>query len=429
MTNYSAQIHHGIKRFFLMRRRWDPLLLGLAAATAAFHTPIDVVILAVFWGIGAYLIVFRHGSIRRLDPVYCYVALAFAASAMVLSAVNGGLFDDFRWASYPAYYLAAMPIAVGTVLIRDPVRCFVLGARIGITLACLASIVLYLFDAGRIGFGSNAANAAFSLAFLGVVTRFGTRDAPRWLPDSSSWFYLSIIPVLLTGTRIVLPVYLLALVFDGWILLRSQRDRSHPNRRVVFAAAILALGVSYGASDLIEARIDSTIQEFQALDENPLSASGGLSIRIVLWKAALDIISEHPFTGIGGANVQEAMLSRIPEAWQPKFANYTFSHNFMLDEVMQRGFPGLFCLLAFFGFVFFYLARGEGREMITNLVILYTLLLVFGSMHYLLLVDRHVGLIAVWFSLLVTGKRLAGHQYLADARNAATPLASESAKF
>lgn len=406
MTQHSRPRRTPLKRFFLWRRAIDPILLMLAAMTLLLPANLAIWLFGIFMGIGIYLICGRHRSMRRIDMRYAAAAGILAVGSLAVSLANGGLPDDFRWATYPVYYFAVVPLSVGVVLVRDPVRQLVIGARAGLVLVTAWS--LYAVAAGefRYGFGSNPANAAFAIAFIAVVSRLKVSEPPRWLGSNTFFFYLALIPVLVTGTRATVLVFAVAALMDLLSLARRRHVeldyRSHRFVASLVAGLVLVSAVGWMVAPTVTLRVSATVDEVGNLITDPTAAVGGLSLRLALWRNAIDVIAENPILGVGGSRVVTELLGRIPAERLSSFEGLSFSHNVILDEGMQRGLVGIALLVGFYVYAIVRIARHASADIRQNLALAMLLILSFGMLHHLLLVDRHVAMIAVYFVLLIT---------------------------
>lgn len=411
-----------LKRFFLWRRRIDPVLFTLATATVMLPGNISVYLFSIFAGIGVYLIIGRHRSMRRIDMPYLVAAATLATGSIAIGFLNGSLPEDFRWASYPVYYLALVPLAVGTVLVRDPLRQFVIGARLAIPLIAIWGTVAVAMGGYRYGYGSNEANAAFVITFIAIVSRLQVETPPRWLGNSVSFFYLAIIPLLATGTRATMAVFAIAIVLDVWSFA-TRRDLSllpgAPRKiAALIVMAVLVALISSIFGNKIWIRVYDSAQDIVQFAENPDTTEGSISIRAVLWEAAIDVIRDNPAFGVGGLATRPALQAEIPAQYKERLSNLSFSHNFILDEAMQRGLVGLALMIGFFGFVTKRLASGGDRDKIENVVLLGLMAATFGSLHHLLLVDKHVALIGIYLIVLVTAATRSQKRRLQPSANA-----------
>lgn len=399
----------GLMRAYLrLRRDADPWLLSAAIALPFGPVPLGIPIFVYLGFTGLYLVLFRPRTFRAIDPRYALAAAAFALAMLLLNLVNGSLPEDIRHASYPLYYPAMLAVMMGSTLIRDPLRQAVIGARLAIILLAIWSLFALYSGAIRYGFGTNPANAGFAIAFLAIMSRLPARRAPAALSNRFVWFYLSLLPVMATSTRAVLAVYAVALAWDVVHMAAARRRAARPRKgSIALAAASLVIIAVSGwlLAPGIGMRAADTTRELTALAHDPDPEAGGMPIRILLWRAAREVIAEHPVIGVGGAETTRRLRAHLPEAHRELLSQFDFSHSFVLDEWMQRGILGVILTLAFFAYGFSRVYRHGGREEREATMLVVLLALVFGSLHYLLLVDRHVALLAFYLALTTSANR------------------------
>lgn len=389
-------------RILLWRRSIDPILLSIAVACFPIKLGLDTVLLAFFTGAGVYLICGWHQSRRLIDPSYATASLAYGFVAIAIGLYHGDVVANLRWIGLPLYFALGIPLFVGFVLIKNPLRQMALGARVGLILT--VGMALYESFAGqtRIGLGGNAANAAFVICVLAVIARFHAGDAPRYLPNTRAWFYFAIIPVLMTGTRIVLPIFAIAAIFD-LIVLRAElrkaaRKVGAPQLALVVAAGVVVVSAAaYETRDIVASRIAYTILEMDNLSATSDKEVTGLDIRINLWQGAIDVAREHLFLGAGGNESMRKIKQTIPGPHTNIYADFVHVHFFALDEIRDRGLVGLVFLLGLFAVIFTRLFKVTDQPMRVNMSIFLILLLLYGSMHGLLLGDRNIAAIVLVF--------------------------------
>lgn len=396
------------KRILLFRRKLDGVVFGLGAFLFLLPTETSAIIFAIFGVMGLYLLVFRPAkSLRHLDRRYVVATLIFSTACFATNLLNGSLPEDLRWSSYPLYYLLIIPVAVGTVLVRDPLRQFVLGARAGLVVLALWGLSVAALEGGRFGFGSNAANASFAIAFLAIVSRLSVEHAPRLLANRWIFFYIALIPILISQTRAVLPVFIAGLVWDLFCLSRSDLKSLRPTGRQAKLAWIVMLMLGAGSIWLVYPmfvqRVQTTIKEVRiSLEYSESTGLSGISTRLVQWQAALNLIQENPLLGRGGHGISAEIAKHSPAYNQEDLEQYSFVHNFILDETLQRGLAGLTLLFGYFGFCLFRIYKHGDPSMKENVLLILILTFSFGLLHYLLVKDRHVALYALYFLLLTT---------------------------
>jgi len=397
-------------RFLIWRRHYDPFLLSLAMACLVVKLRLDILLFGFFAGIGIYLIVGLHRSIRYVDPVYAIGACLYALCAVIIGVIHGNFPVETRWIGYPLYLLLGVVLFPGVILIKDPLRQIVLGSRAGLVFALVLGVFEMVGGLERIGLGGNAANTAFVIVVVGILARMPVRDPARLLPNSRLWFYLAALAVIMTGTRSVLPVFGVGLLFDLFAMSRQWMNGAFrlTLKSVVVAIIVFAVGLSAIGYDLarsVISRVDYTITELDAAmqDETPGRSRGltGLTIRFVLWKKAVEVIGNHPLIGSGGDGSMRAIKRSIPREQQSIFAPFIHVHNFILDELRLRGIVGLVVMLGFFIAVSWRLWASGLPEIRQATVLFIASLLTYGALHGLLLADRNMALIAIFLSMLL----------------------------
>jgi O-antigen ligase len=400
----------------VLRRRVDPFLLTIAIPAFAIKLQLDAVLFAYFMGTGIYFLAGRHRVSGRIDPHYFRWCLIYVAYAVLIGLFHGNLPKEIRWIGYPVYLLAGVLLMVGFALIKDPLRQIALGAR----LAAIVALPLGIFELStgdmRVGFGGNEANTAFVMIVIALLARYPVQSAPRFLPNSRLWFYPAAIVVMMTGTRAVFLVVLLALLLDAVALWQARRSRvqlsaRERNMSLLFGSMAIVLLVGVAATTLITGlseRLTYTATEFSSVlgGDETREMPTGLGIRLTLWRNAIDVIADHPLVGTGGVESMRQIKQMIVPEWAEMFAPYVHVHHFVLDELRQRGMIGLFLMLTFFCVVGRKIWQGSEKAERETAVLFGLALVSYGSLHGLMLSDRNVLLI----SLVLTALLLKVHQ-------------------
>lgn len=178
----------------------------------------------------------------------------------------------------------------------------------------------------------NIAGAFFAMSglfALGMVTAKGT---PLWgRIGTIGATVASGTSVLLTGSRGALLALAAGSVPQG---IRSGVVG-------MVTVAVLALGLSLGAPDMVKHRVTDTFkaftgeedasstQEYDAVNQT----SGG---RLEIWRAVLEIVAQKPLMGVG--------LYRLAESVEESIHRYKVAHNLYLELLGESGVP---CLLIF----------------------------------------------------------------------------------
>ncbi|MEZ5813050.1 MAG: O-antigen ligase family protein [Rhizobiaceae bacterium] len=404
-TAQRARRHGWGFRTFLRRRRIDPLLLALGVALLPFGNIVSVPLLVALAGSGTYFILFHPQVLRRLDWTYLAAACAYGAAAILIGLLHGELASALRWVSYPSYFaLAAPSFMAGWTLVRDPLRQCVLGARAGVALAVLFSLAeILVTGADRAGLGTNPANMSLVVAMLAVLSRMRVSTPPAFLANSRLWFYAALIPILLSGTRITMVVIVVGLLFDIGSYLAGRQSGTRgilaPGRMVAATTAALALVLSIGllSGEMIEQRLGGALVELRSIaDFQSGNVPGnGMIYRLLIWEKALQLIAENPVTGPG---TDMTPIIEHVRAVYPDVEPYPHSHNFVVDELRQRGMIGLAFMALFFAVALRRIWLGNGTAVRRNLMLLLVLLVSYGSFHGVLMADKNVIAIVLCFS-------------------------------
>ncbi|MCM2458019.1 O-antigen ligase family protein [Rhizobium sp. CG4] len=402
----------GMVHKILLRRRFiDPILLSVLVACFPIKLGIDMVLLAFFIGSGIYLIAVGHGSRRLIDRDYATASLCYASVALLIGVYHGNIAENIRWIGLPLYFAVGVPLFTGFVLIKDPLRQIALGARVGLLLTFCLAIYESLAGISRIGLGGNAANAAFVTCVIAVLARFTAKNSPIYLPNTRAWFYVAIVPVIMTGTRSVLPVFAIAALVDVINLrgeLLSEMRKLTRRRLIVLGLTCLTviIATTYKTSDLLITRFENTIEEMDNLIAAPDGHITGLDMRVALWKGALEIFYEHPILGVGASESMQQIKQGIPASQREIYEEFVHVHFFVLDELRDRGGIGFIFLIGFFAIVFKKAIKGSNKDVQANMIIFLCVLVLYGSLHGMLLGDRNVAAITIVFvGVLATQRR------------------------
>lgn len=399
-----------LHRVFLRRRAVDPVLLSIAVACIPVKLGLDILILGLILIGGTYLIILRHRSMRLIDPYYAVAALAYSLVALAIGLYHGQFAADIRWVTLSLYFALGIPLFTGFALIRDPLRQMALGARVGLIVTLVVAIFEGLNGQVRIGLGGNAANAAFVICLMAVMARFQVSQAPRYLPNTRLWFYLALVPELMTGTRSVLPIFVFAALIDV-IELREVilvKVREAGTRRLIgfsLAGLVALSAVAYQTSDIVMERAVYTAKEVDSLVLPADKEVTGIGIRITLWKGAIKVFQEHPLLGLGGEESMRQIKQGVPESQRGIYAPYSHVHFFVLDELRTRGLVGLVFLIGLFAVAFTRIFGIKDHDIRVNTLIFLGFLLFYGSLHGLLLGDRNVAVTILLLTGLLARRR------------------------
>lgn len=380
-------------RTFLARRRIDDKFLAIGSAAMPFRHGITPLVALIFSAVGLYLVAGRHRSARFKPKWFIVTALAYAGWTLTMIAVRGDAFFDNRQVTYTVLIALMAFMANGLVLVRDPLRSMVIGARIG-TLAVAAAALASSFSAiDRFGMGGNPAPFAMIVAITMVAAILPLANAPRWAPNSRLYLAAGAIAIFASQTRAVLVVLPLIIAAELFFWLRSKPARTQRIGYALAAAAAIAL-VSVGpVNRMIEERF-LPIAYYYAGDSSAWQNSATGDLRLAMWQGAAHAIAERPLLG-HGEDKMARVVALAPDL-QEELRIFAHVHNFLLDEWLARGIIGLALLLATLALAFGHLLRHvESPELFRNVVYVGLVALSYGMLHNPLLHETTI--IALFF--------------------------------
>ncbi|HDZ73154.1 MAG TPA: hypothetical protein ENH55_10305 [Aurantimonas coralicida] len=394
-----------IKRWLLARRSFDALLLALAIALLAIGNPIAKGAFLFFGLIGTNLAFARHRTWRYADTAFCAAIIAYASWSIGLMVFRNESVDGNRMFSYSLIMLGFVFLPLSISLVREPLDALILGSRAAI----LAVLALIPFDPmlidGRIDLGGNAAIVAFLAATAGLAARLDARHPVSLLPNSRLWFYLSFVPVLLSGTRAAWFVYLLVALFDAVDLIRQRRQMPVRLRWLLLPIAAVLIAVAIPVSSIVVQRIDVGVAELQRFNETGV-AMGSMDVRLVMWAGAFDVVSKHPIAGVGGMERMDAVAAAVSPANEAVVAQYTHLHNLFVDEAASNGLVGLALLMSIFAVFLVRVTRCSPGHLVPETSYAFVFLVVtFGSFHGVLLNEWMILSIFSFMTLILVAIR------------------------
>lgn len=375
-----------IKRWLLARRPFDSPFLTLGVVLLVIGNPLAKWVFSLFGLIGVNLGFARHRTWRYADPAFGAIIVCYVAWTLLLIVARGEPILNNRLLTYIGIMLGFVFLPMSISLIRQPLDPLILGSRIAI----VAVLVLIPFDpelylTGRLGLGHNSAILGFLVAAAGLAARMEARRPEPYLPNSRLWTYVSLVPVLLSGTRAAWIVYALVAAFDLLAYLRRWPEMPSRVRWLALPAAAVALALAVPAASLVHDRWQAGVAEIQRLEETGVAA-GSMDVRAVMWAGSFAVIAEHPLTGVGNTNRVAAVAAAASAENAALVASYSHLHNMFLDEVTSSGLVGLALLVAIFGVFLVQVTRGApgGRVVETSYAFVF-LVFTFGSFHGVLL--------------------------------------------
>ncbi|WP_247644242.1 O-antigen ligase family protein [Brucella anthropi] len=313
-------------------------------------------ILFIFSCIGIYLACGRHATTRMFAKKFYLFIILYAVWSLGLILFRGEPFQDNRQIGYTLLITIFAFAGSGMVLVRDPLRAYVLGSRVGTLLAVIVALYLAVTNGGRIGVGGNQAVFAFVAAVAAISAAIPLRKAPRYLPNGPHWLVLGFTAVLTSETRAVIVVLPIFAAVEILIFLRRFSIRQQGAAYAVLFAAIAALVVVGPVGDIISKRFSGMVEYYDTGRASNWEDKVSADIREAMWKSASSVIVAHPLTGVGSYSKMDYVRAEAGDK-AAMLDGFRHVHNTVLDELLNDGIVGLIFMAGAFISIFVYLWR------------------------------------------------------------------------
>ncbi|MBP2547699.1 O-antigen ligase [Neorhizobium galegae] len=370
-----------MKQSLLFRRRVDLWLMGLACVLFPLYISGTVGILGLSGVSGLYVAFSRRDRLHdHVFSAYGFVLL-YVFWALLLIALRHQLEAGNRQMGFMILLAGLTFIGPGLCLVRRPLRVLVLGTRIG-TLAALPltlAAVAYFRPQERYDGGGNAAIVALLLALGAICATIRLERPPRLLANGLHYLAIACISVFMTETRAVLVV--LPLIFLAEMVFLSLHWRA-PVRSGCYVAALLAvvlLALMPPVQAMLAERFGTVYSYYVHGAPEADMVSG--DIRLTMWRSAVAVIAQHPFTGVGMMDMF-AHLKRVAGENAGLIEGFKHVHNFILQELLANGVFGLM-LLCCIPVAFLWTVMRQSAQNSMKRVAFYFFLtvMVFGLLH------------------------------------------------
>ncbi len=345
-----------LRKTFWIRRRIDAWALGIASMLMPVRIGLGPLILFLFSCIGVYLAAGRHATARLFAKKFYLFILLYGAWSLGLTLFRGEPFADNRQIGYTLLLVLFAFAGPGMVLIRDPLRVYVLGARLGTAVALLATIYLALTEGGRIGVGGNQAVFAFVVAVSAISASIPLSRAPVYLANGPHWLLLGLAAVLASETRAVIVVLPIFAAIEIVLFFRRYSLKHQSAIYAVLLTALAALIVVGPVGEVLSKRFAGMVEFYGTGDSSQWEDKVSADIRSAMWKSSIVLISEHPIAGVGAYGKMELVRQHAGDQAR-LLQGFRHVHNTILDELLNDGFVGLILMLAAFIPLFVYLWR------------------------------------------------------------------------
>jgi len=205
--------------------------------------------------------------------------------------------------------------------------------------------------------------------------------------------YLAFFQHLLAVRSGLVTFYAVAAVFFLWLVVRAKQLR-----QAGYLAGCMALLplISYQCFPTFQNKFANTKEDLGKVDDSGAANNYSLVARVYSYKAAWEIIKQHPLVGVGKADMDDAMA----EQFRTKYAeiderSYLLPHNQFIYDLVAFGFLGTLL----FTICFFYPALWVWPRFAPLLAAQYTLVTLSFLVEYTL--ETQIGLTFSLFFLLL----------------------------
>nr|WP_210347987.1 O-antigen ligase family protein [Brucella pituitosa] len=316
------------------------------------------IILFMFSCIGIYLSLARHAATRLFAKKFYIFILLYAAWSIGLILFRGEPFSNNRQIGYTLLIAVFAFAAPGMLLVRNPLRAYVLGVRVGIVMAVFAVLYLVLTQGGRIGVGGNEAVFAFVAGVSAISAVIPILKAPRYLPNGPHWLILGFVAVLASETRAVIVVLPIFATIEVILFLKRFSVRQQGAAYAAVVAALAALVIVGPVGDIISKRFAGMVEYYDSGDSSQWEDKISADIREVMWTNAAIVIKQNPIAGVGSYAKMDVIRAQAGDQ-ASMLEGFRHVHNTILDELLNDGIIGLFFMFAAFLSIFVHLWRNS----------------------------------------------------------------------
>lgn len=390
-----------LQKHFLLRRNIDLWLLFIAAMMMPLRVPVGPVILFIFSCIGVYLAVCKHRYHRFYNARFFVLITAYMLWSLSLMAWRGELNAENRQIGYVLLLWLYSFAGLGVVLIRDPLRIFALGSRIGLVLCAIVVVVQELWWGGRIGIGGNPAVFAYAAAIVAISATLPVKNASRWLPNGPWYLIIGTGIVFASETRaVMITLALLALAEIIVLIFRIANNKVKIGSSLALAACLTAVMTVGPMASVLSQRFSGMVHYYETGDSSRWADKKSADTREQMWHGAGLVIMQHPLIGVGSEQKMPAVKAALGDE-ATLLDGYIHVHNSVLDEMLVNGVIGFAMLLAAAVFGFTFLWCNNANSTIRRVLIYFTI--TWGSyamLHNPLLHETSIAVTMFFFSVL-----------------------------
>ncbi|GAA0592014.1 O-antigen ligase family protein [Paenochrobactrum glaciei] len=385
---------------FLKRRKIDPWVLAVGGAAMPVRIGLGPLAVFLFSCIGIYLTAFRHKSTKPFVGLFMLFLVLYCLWTLGLMVWRDQLAINNRHIGYTLLLLLYSFVGAGMVLVRDPLRFYVLGSRVGIFLSGIFALFMSLYSGARVGVGGNEAVFSFVAAVGAVSATLPIQNAPRFLRNGPQWLALGLLAVIVSETRAILVVLPLILLVEIIAYVRKLSWQKQGGVYAVLAAFIAAMLVVGPIGKVIETRFAAMLNYYETGDATVWSDKVSADIRIAMWRGAIETIKENPLTGVGSIHKVEIVQSHLGDE-RELLDGFIHVHNVVFDELLNGGLIGFLLLTAAFMSVFVQLwktAPDCGTKRVLSYFAIVTI--AYGMLHAPLVHETTIAVIMLFLGVL-----------------------------
>ncbi len=342
--------------YLLGARRHLPLLLYPAAVPFIglddFLSPFKIISVLCFVGL-ILLLAARRFAVRW--PAEATLLVCGQVFAIGSYAANSGNPSETLRISLSRVMLALMPIVLLNLLQSEKSleRLVIIGSIasvIGVGIASLSSEYL-LGNSYRLGdtLGKRSGDGIATLAIINLpillYAGFRARSMIQRLLWASAGTIL-IVGIVLSSSRMAL---LLIVAFSAWMISRTPGAM---RKTAVMLLVCVAIILTVGLNEMLTSGTDLSLERL--IDSLPIIGDNSQELRTrmrwsYVYPAAIQIISEHPYWGVGLQGFDSYARDASPDLKTMDFLNTNpvYPHNLILEILAEQGvFVAIFTLSA-----------------------------------------------------------------------------------
>jgi O-antigen ligase len=341
---FSAQLH----------TRLHFLITCLIAFALPFKTivPVLIALLLLNWLLeGDFKNKFRSMQHRIIFVLYIAFYLYHAIGLLWTSNMPAGLFDLEVKLSLFVFPWIFSTRPFDSIKLNRILLFFVWGC----SLACIAILiraVLYYFLTGANKFYytelSYFMHPSYFSMYLNMSLLFLLLAfvAPGIRPNA---FWLSLVPLhlltiaLLSSKIGLISLVLLLVVWLTWLIIRQRKYLLGGGLVLLLAASIFGL---FHFSSTVSVRLRTAFHAVSS-DSKDKGNAESTAVRMLIWGAASELVTEHPLTGAGTGDSKDALMGKYKaEGIEGAYEHNLNAHNAYLQILVALGAIGFLLLLS-----------------------------------------------------------------------------------